>query len=182
MACAGAPAAPDVSAVRVATAAQAGLASTSASSLPGDLAASVSFEPTGDADFPLAMYQQALADGGAKLLVDRFEHSGGNPRIEDTVVLPFRGEEHLFVIAAWPIQHRGLGTTGTFYEIRAYRQDPTGRLQANPGLARHLDISGLEGSNDGEPSTFIGKDANELRALLQRADAEGNGGEGDGGA
>lgn len=113
------------------------------------------------------MYRRESVEDCARQLVDRFEHAGGDPRIEGAVVLPFRDRNHLFVIASWPIRHRGIDAHGTYYQIRAYRADPSGALEQSEELARHIDASGIEGTADDEPSTFLGKNADELQQLLQ---------------
>src|SRR5690606_15217541 len=103
------------------------------STAPGGIGV-VSFEVTGDGEFPLAMYLRGPAEDCARELVDRFAYAGGEPRIEDAVVLPFMDRDQLFVIASWPVNHRGVGTQGTYYQIRGYRADRSGVLEANEVL------------------------------------------------
>ncbi|MFA5493830.1 MAG: lysozyme inhibitor LprI family protein [Porticoccaceae bacterium] len=127
-----------------------------------------------------AFYPADALDGGTEIelvfhqahencrpvAVDNYGIEGGDPKLEASFIHRIRGESNLFAIVSWPMDHRGLGMTGRFYSVFAYRQSGS-MLELNRFVAENREVSsGVVGSVDGTEQTFEGATEEGLIALM----------------
>lgn len=101
-------------------------------------------------------------------MLDRYSIEGSAPEVAAVFPYSVEGKLNLFVIVAWQVQNRGVGTYGTLYQVYAYGDDGAGGLTSNPIVASAAQMTGIEGVADGEPSHFDGKTADEVKKLIDR--------------
>lgn len=85
-----------------------------------------------------------INSGGKRFsLPDTCEPEGRNAELKDAFTVAAKENYFLFV-CAWPVQHQGLGISGTQYETFLYSGDHLGDLKKNASFSQAL--SGYEGS------------------------------------
>lgn len=104
--------------------------------------------------------------------VDTYHYEGGEPTLEASFTHTVQGEPNLFAIVSWPLTHVGLGMNGRLYYVYAYHE-ADGALSANDVVVHHQELrSGVEGTVEGESSTFEGKTEQGVVAMLERLGLE----------
>lgn len=110
--------------------------------------------------------------GCAAEQVDTYHYEGGEPTLEASFTHTVQGESNLFTIVSWPLLHVGLGMNGRFYSVYAYHE-VDGVLITNDLVVKNKDLyGGVEGTLEGEPSTFEGKTEEGVVAMLERLGLE----------
>lgn len=110
--------------------------------------------------------------GCAAEQVDAYQEEGGAPALEASFVHSVQGEPNLFAIVSWPLWHAGVDTKGRFYSVYAYR-DAGDALVPNEAVVRNRQLyGGVEGTLEGEPSTFEGTTEQGVVAMLERLGLE----------
>ncbi len=146
--------------------------SQTAYSVPGQADAVVVLEPASDPDNPLDLVLYDGADTCRRTVVDKYPVEGSAPAIEAVFPYTVKGQPHLFVIVAWELNHRGIGTLGKLYQVYAYGKNGKGALAPSKLIADRDEMTGVEGMTDGEPSRFPGKNAAEAKTLVNRLGLE----------
>ena len=121
---------------------------------------------------PVDVYGVIAAPGRHPTFLAAYPYEGGQAEIVDA--FPAAGGKGLIVIARWRQVHRGLGTDGYFYQVRAFRdataKDAAGYFAAVPDDSlSNLFGEGFDGEQEGESSTFSFKTAESIQARLSGA-------------
>lgn len=128
----------------------------------------IRFEKSSDPNNPIDV---VLYRGGSictRTVVDRYSVAGSAPEVVAVFPYALRGMPNIFVIVAWRVNSRGLGTYGELYQVYAYEKDGQGGLKSNKLIAKSDEMTGLEGTADGEPSHFEGRDEGEVKKLVDQ--------------
>ncbi len=141
-----------------------------AASVYGD--AVVAFENSSDPNNPIDLVLYRGVGSCSRTVVDKYSVEGSAPAV--TAVFPYtvKGQPNLFIIVAWEINSRGVGTYGKLYQVYAYGKDGKGGLASSKLIADSDEMTGMEGTADGESSHFQGKNAIEVKRLLERLHLE----------
>ena len=128
----------------------------------------VAFEKSSDPDNPLDLVLYSGSGSCTRSMVDRYSVEGSGPAIESVFPYVLKGQASLFVIVSWEINSRGVGTYGKLYQVYAYGKDGRGGLVPNKLVSESDEMTGFEGTADDEPSHFNGKNADEVKAMIDR--------------
>lgn len=136
----------------------------------------VRFVATGKTDDPedgsIRVLRTRPGAGCAEDVLDTYAPEGGAPTLEATFTHTVQGEPNLFAIVSWPLLHAGLGLDGRLYTVYAYRE-ADGALVPNDVVMKNQQLyGGVEGTVEGEASTFEGKDEQGVITLLGRLGLE----------
>ncbi|WP_369986652.1 hypothetical protein [Pseudomonas xanthosomatis] len=123
---------------------------------------------TGDERYPVAlMVDHSEGTGGQmRSLVASYSNEGGPPTVETLFYHRIKGEPHVVVLVSWQVNHAGIGTAGTYYEIHAYQHDGNGTLEENQAVRLAPGSSGLDGRGGFEPSSFPYQNAALIKGYL----------------
>ena len=99
-------------------------------------------------------------------VVANYEIEGSNPIVDSLFFERLHGKTNLFTIVHWNINHRGLGTYGSLYQVYAYKDDGLGRLIENKEITENNKMTGIDGYDTGVESSFQFKTANSVRKFL----------------
>ncbi len=78
----------------------------------------------------------------------------------------YRGKPLLFVIISWRINSRGAGVHGKLYQVYADEKDVKGGQRLDEEIVSRNDMIGIEGTDQDQPSHFLGKTPSEVDKLL----------------
>lgn len=129
-------------------------------------------EGEGPEDRAIRLLRTRPGAGCATDTLDTYGEEGGPPTLEATFTHTVQGEPNLFAIVSWPLLHAGLGLDGRLYTVYAYRE-MDGALVRNDVVMKNQELyGGVEGTVEGEESTFEGKDKQGVIAMLERLGLE----------
>jgi len=128
----------------------------------------VAFEKSSDPNNPLDLVLYKGTGSCNRSMIDHYSVEGSEPTVESVFPYMLKGQPNLFVIVSWEINSRGIGTYGKLYQVYAYGKDGKGGLASSKLISDSDEMTGIEGTSDGEPSHFVGKNAAEVKALIDR--------------
>jgi hypothetical protein len=123
-----------------------------------------------DGNYPIALiiYNQVGRGLCDKSEFARYSIEGSIPTVEALFFYKLSGEINLFTIVSWPINSRGDGTYGTLYQVYAYQNSSDGSLEENNIITENSEMTGIDGCDDGQRSTFPYRTAADLKRALAR--------------
>ncbi|MCO8309941.1 hypothetical protein [Pseudomonas mandelii] len=132
--------------------------------------AELSIVKTGNTDYPLSLVLDVKNIDGVSVrqLVDKYDVAGSLPKIESIFFYPIQDVKSAFVLVSWEINHRGIGTYGTLYQVYAYARHGSGKLIPNQLIQANRYLSGIDGVSDGVPQKFAYKDAASIKAYVKK--------------
>lgn len=98
-------------------------------------------------------------------LVDLYEPEGGKATVETVLYTRINKSDNIVVLISWRQLHRALNIDGKLYEVRAYKYK-NGTLAANEVISHDQNLTGFDGENQGQVSTFKYKNAKEIKDYL----------------
>ncbi|WP_223490336.1 hypothetical protein [Pseudomonas sp. A-RE-19] len=132
--------------------------------------AELSVLETGDAEYPVSLVLDVKNNNGVsdRRLVDKYDIAGSPPKVESIFFYPVQDVNNVFVLVSWELNHRGIGTYGTLYQVYAYARSSNGRLISNQLIQANRYLSGIDGFSEGVPQTFAYKDAASIKAYVKK--------------
>ncbi|RDK01849.1 hypothetical protein DLM46_15925 [Paraburkholderia lacunae] len=112
------------------------------------------------------MYNQADSELCNKSEFARYSIEGSAPTVESLFFYKLDGEINLFTIVSWSINNRGEGTYGTLYQVYAYRKSNDGSLKENKKITENNEMTGMDGYDNGQQSTFPYRTAADVKRAL----------------
>lgn len=98
-------------------------------------------------------------------LVDLYEPEGGKATVETVFYTRINKADNIVVLISWRQLHRALNIDGKLYEVRSYKYK-NGTLAANEVISHDQNLTGFDGENQGQVSTFKYKNAKEIKDYL----------------
>ncbi|POR70880.1 hypothetical protein [Pseudomonas syringae] len=123
---------------------------------------------TNDMEFPVSLVLN-ITKGGVRsdrVLVDKYDVAGPDPKIESLFFYPIKGKKNVFVLVSWELTSRGIGTYGTLYQVHAYEKNKNNELIQNKIITLDNHLSGIEGYQEGEEQHFSYKDAASIKRYV----------------
>jgi hypothetical protein len=123
-----------------------------------------------DGDYPVSLIMYDKADNGLcnKSEFARYSLEGSIPIVETLFFYKLDGEINLFTIVSWSIDSRGDETYGMLYQVYAYKKSKDGSLRENKLITEDRAMTGIDGYDNGQQSTFPYKTAAGLKRALSR--------------
>jgi hypothetical protein len=120
----------------------------------------------GDAPVVLVLYHQTQA-GCDRSVFARYSIEGGTPFVESLFFEKIDGRMNVFAIVSWRINNRGEGTYGRLYQVYAYKMNSGGLLTENARISNNDHMTGIDGYEQGQQSTFQYKTAADVKRYLK---------------
>lgn len=129
------------------------------------------FEQTEDENNPLQLVLKLNQNGMDEIsVIDRYGVAGGSPRVSAFFTYKVHGEENIFVLISWFINSRGAGAYGDLYQIYAYKRNYLGAFIPNDTITFDSNLSGMDGTLNGEPSNFTYQDEESIKSYIDKTD------------
>ncbi|WP_392562452.1 hypothetical protein RHO12_02935 [Orbus sturtevantii] len=126
------------------------------------------FEQTSNFEYPINFVLKYQCDREIKkYIIDRYSHNGGVPEIESLFFYKINEVPYVFTIVLWNINHRGIGTYGQYYQVYGYKKNNGNILIKDETIEYDNNLSGIEGSDNGEESHFKYKTAAEVKKYIK---------------
>lgn len=97
----------------------------------------------------------------------RYSVEGSNPAVNSLFFYRLDGQINVFLIVSWAINNRGEGTYGKLYQVYAYKTTSNGPLEENKAIIESSEMTGMDGYDGGEQSTFLYKTAAGVKKYLR---------------
>jgi hypothetical protein len=120
---------------------------------------------SGNQTISLSIYRPN-SDGCEKTTFANYSIEGGAPNVDSLFFMNFKGEQNIFTIVHWDVNSRGIGTYGRYYQVYAYTKDEVGRLVENKSVVDNSAMTGMDGYQEGEESTFPYKTAGAVKSFF----------------
>jgi hypothetical protein len=114
----------------------------------------------------LGLYRP-IAAGCERIQFAQYSVEGSVPTVDSLFFMKMQGRVNVFTIVSWAINNRGVGTYGKLYQVYAYQMAPNGQLLENKLIAENGLMTGVEGYDDGQQSTFPFKTAADVRKFMR---------------
>ncbi|MFC4522633.1 hypothetical protein [Cupriavidus pinatubonensis] len=101
-----------------------------------------------------------------KTIIARYSHEGADPKVDSVFFGKINGQENLFTIVRWEVNHRGIGTYGNLYQVYAYKRVAE-TLVENDAITKNGYMTGLDGYQDGSPVIFPYKTAASVKKFFK---------------
>lgn len=123
----------------------------------------------GDVENPLNLVSFHL-DGESckKNVIARYQYEGGVPSVDSIFLENVDGKLNLFVIVHWEVNHRGIGTYGSLYQVYAYKRSEAGLFVENKKIVNSSSMTGIDGYEGGRAVAFLYKTAGEVKRWLRK--------------
>jgi hypothetical protein len=121
-----------------------------------------------EGNYPVALVMYSQVGGGLcrKSEFAKYPIEGAIPTVSSLFFYKVDGKINIFTIVSWSINHRGLGTYGTLYQVYAYTKSDDGSLKENMKITDDYKMTGIDGYDDGQESTFRYKTANDVKRAV----------------
>ncbi|WP_321786552.1 hypothetical protein [Paraburkholderia sp. J94] len=119
-----------------------------------------------DQTINLSIYR-SNSDGCEKTIFAKYTIEGGAPNVDSLFFLNLEGRQNIFTIVHWDVNSRGVGTYGKYYQVYAYVADGQGRLIENKSVVDNGVMTGMDGYQEGQETTFPYKTAGAVRAFFK---------------
>jgi hypothetical protein len=126
----------------------------------------VAIEKNGDGHtINLSLYRPE-GNGCKKTIFEKYSIEGGDPNVDSIFFVNLNGTPNIFAIVHWDVNSRGIGTYGKYYQIYAYFTDNHGGLMENEEVVNNDAMSGMNGYQEGEQTSFPYKNAGAVKAFF----------------
>ncbi|EMN5129290.1 hypothetical protein RVV79_002387 [Burkholderia contaminans] len=123
----------------------------------------------GSEEYPIVLDFYRRTGGGCKKNeFARYRVEGGLPAVESIFFLSLRGRVNVFAIVSWDINHRGDGSYGRLYQVRAYQFNDGGVLVENNQVSEDGSMTGIDGYVGGGKSRFEYKNVSSVKKYWRR--------------
>lgn len=119
-----------------------------------------------DQTISLSIYRPN-ASGCEKTTFANYSIEGGAPNVDSLFFMDLEGKTNLFTIVHWDVNSRGIGTYGKYYQVYAYVTDDQGKLIENKSVIDNSAMTGMDGYQEGEESSFPYKTAGTVRSFFK---------------
>jgi hypothetical protein len=124
-----------------------------------------------DQTITLSIYRPN-SSGCQKTKFAKYSIEGGAPNVDSLFFTNFRGKPSIFVIVHWDVNSRGIGTYGKYYQVYAYTADARDRLMEIRGVVDNGAMTGMDGYQEGQESSFPYKTAGAVKSFLKCHEAK----------
>lgn len=119
-----------------------------------------------DQTISLSIYRPN-ASGCEKTTFANYSIEGGAPNVDSLFFMDLEGKTNIFTIVHWDVNSRGIGTYGKYYQVYAYVTDDQGKLIENKSVVDNSAMTGMDGYQEGEESSFPYKTAGTVRSFFK---------------
>lgn len=119
-----------------------------------------------DQTISVSIYRQN-SSSCQKTTFAKYSIEGGAPNVDSIFFMNLKGKSNIFTIVHWNVNSRGIGTYGKYYQVYAYTKDEQGRLVENKSVVDNSAMTGMDGYQEGEETTFPYKTAGAVKSFFK---------------
>lgn len=104
---------------------------------------------------------------GSTYTLDKYDHEGGEPKIESVFFVKSEKEFSIYTIVSWFYLHRAEKINATYYQVFSYDVDMSGIYRINTKVSNDKKLRGFDGEVQGENVIFRYSTADEVKKYIK---------------